>query len=120
MGLNLVYLAFIALVPFTSEVLGDYPRESAAVVLYAGALFGVSLVFAIQIVYAYRMGLVKPQLHVVERRYAGPTSFLVAAVFFVSMLVAVFAPLAAMLMWLLIFAAGNRVSDRIAEYLSAR
>src|SRR5918994_1049127 len=62
MGLNLFYLAWIALVPFSSEVLGDYGDETAGVVLYAANMAGVALAFSAQIVYADRRGLMKPEL----------------------------------------------------------
>ena len=35
LGLNILYLAWIVLIPFSSEVLGEYGGETAAVVLYA-------------------------------------------------------------------------------------
>src|SRR3954452_20735338 len=54
MGLNLVYLAFIALVPFSSEVLGDYSRETGAIVVYAINMILVSGTFHAQLVYSYR------------------------------------------------------------------
>jgi uncharacterized membrane protein len=119
MGLNLLYLAFIAIVPFTSEVLGEHGEESAAVIVYAASMFGVSLAFSAQIVHASRAGLVRPELRAIERRFAGPASFLVAAVFLASIPVALLSPLAATLMWLLIFVTGDRVTDRVAARLSS-
>ncbi len=59
MWLNLLYLAFVAIVPYTSDVLGDYGEQTPAVILYAVGMFGVSLTFSIQIMYASRAGLVK-------------------------------------------------------------
>jgi uncharacterized membrane protein len=41
--LNLFYLAWIVLIPFSSQVLGDYGGTTAAEVLYAGNLVGVML-----------------------------------------------------------------------------
>jgi uncharacterized membrane protein len=119
MGLNLLYLAFIAIVPFTSELLGEHGEESPAVIVYAASMFGVSLAFSAQIVHASRAGLVKPELSRVERRFAGPASFLVAAVFLASIPVALMSPLAATLMWLLIFLTGDRVTNRVAARLGA-
>src|SRR5918996_1050051 len=52
MGLNLLYLAWIVLVPFTSEVLGDYGDDSAGVILYAAIMFAVTVTFGVQIVYS--------------------------------------------------------------------
>ncbi len=57
MGLNLLYLAWVALVPFTSELLGDFNDDPEAVIAYAISMTAISLVFAGQIVYAYRRDL---------------------------------------------------------------
>lgn len=115
MGLNLVYLAFIALVPFSSEVLGDYSRETAAVVVYAINMILVSGTFHVQLVYSYRKGLVRPEARAFERRYAGPANLLVVGVFLVSIPVAFGSPIAASLMWLTIFFIGRWLSDRLAS-----
>jgi uncharacterized membrane protein len=114
MGLNLMYLAFIALVPFTSGVLGDYDNNTAAIVLYAINMILVSGTFSAQVVYSYRNGLVRPEARALERRYAGPANLIVVGVFLVSIPVAFASPLAATLMWLVIFLVGARVSDRVS------
>ena len=114
MGLNLLYLAFIALVPFTSGVLGDYDNNTAAIVLYAINMILVSGTFSAQVVYSYRNGLVRPEARAFERRYAGPANLIVIGVFLVSIPVAFVSPLAATLMWLVIFLVGARVSDRVS------
>jgi uncharacterized membrane protein len=114
MGLNLLYLAFIALVPFTSGVLGDYDDNTAAIVLYAINMILVSGSFQAQLVYGYRTGLVQPEARAYERRYAGPANMLVIGVFLVSIPIAFVSPLAATLMWLAIFFVGRWLSDRLA------
>jgi len=43
LALNIFYLAWIVLIPFSSEVLGDHGGEAAAIVLYAANLSGVVL-----------------------------------------------------------------------------
>lgn len=120
MGLNLLYLAFVALVPYPSEVLGDYGEQPAAVILYGATMAGVSLTFAGQIVHAYRAGLLKPDIRGLERRYAGPASFLVSAIFLASIPVALLSPDVAILMWLGTFVVGDRVTSRIGISLSRR
>jgi uncharacterized membrane protein len=116
MGLNLVYLAFLVLVPFTSSVLGDYSRETAAVVLYAINLACVSLTFQAQIIYAYRRSLVWPEARDFEHRQVGPANFLVAAVFLVSIPVAFVSTIAAPLMWISVFFVGRRLEDRVDAF----
>jgi uncharacterized membrane protein len=115
MGLNLVYLAFIALVPFTSEVLGDFSGQTAAIVLYAINMILVSGSFQAQLLYSYRKGLVRPGAQALERRYAGPANLLVVGVFVISIPVAFVSPLAATLMWLAIFFVGHWISDWLAK-----
>jgi uncharacterized membrane protein len=44
LALNLFYLGWIALLPFSSDVLGDHGGDTAAIVLYAINLSGVTLV----------------------------------------------------------------------------
>jgi uncharacterized membrane protein len=114
MGLNLLYLAWVALVPFTSEVLGDYSGARDAVILYAISIAGVSLTFQAQIIHAYRKGLVHDWAKPLEHRFAGPANYTVAAVFLLSIPVALLSASAAELMWLLTFLAGRRIGDRLA------
>jgi uncharacterized membrane protein len=114
MGLNLLYLAFIALVPFTSQVLGDYSSETVSVVLYAINMIFVSGTFYAQLFYAYRKDLVRPEAQAYERRYAGPANLLVVGVFLVSIPIAFASPLAATLIWLGIFFVNKRISDWLA------
>jgi uncharacterized membrane protein len=120
MGLNLLYLAFVALVPYTSDVLGDYGEQTPAVILYAVGMFGVSLTFSVQIAYATRAGLVRSEMGGLEKRYAGPASFLTALVFLASIPVAVLSPDVATLMWLLVFVVGDRIVDRLGGALDGR
>jgi uncharacterized membrane protein len=114
MTINLAYLAFIGLVPFTSQVLGDYSGQSAAVILYAVNMICVTLAFRAQISYSHRAGLMRPQAREVERRYVGPANFVVTGGFVVSIPVAFASPTAAALIWVAIFLVGRRVTDRIA------
>src|SRR5947207_1226064 len=41
--LNLLYLSFVVLIPFTTEVLGDYSETTPAVVLYAAVIACVAM-----------------------------------------------------------------------------
>jgi uncharacterized membrane protein len=115
MGLNIAYLAWIALIPVTSEVLGDYGDNSAGVVVYAAIMVGVGVTFAIQIAYATREELIRPELREVERLYAGPANLFITGVFLLSIPVALVSPLAATLMWPIVFLSGHRVAVRLAD-----
>jgi uncharacterized membrane protein len=114
MALNLVYLAFIGLVPFTSQVLGDYGDEVASIVLYAINLACVNLAFQAEILYALRHDMLRPTAREGERRYTAPTNLVLAGVFIASIPVAFANTLAATLMWLGVFTVGGRISARLA------
>jgi uncharacterized membrane protein len=118
MAINLVYLACIALVPFTSQVLGDYSTRTESVVLYAINMILVSGTFYAQVAYSERAGLVREEARDYQRRHGGPAALLVVVVFLVSIPVAFVSPLAATLMWLAIFFIGGRLSDRLAARAS--
>ena len=114
MGLNLVYLAGITLVPFTSEVLGDYGDAPAAYIVYATNMAFVSVTFSGCVFYAYRRGLMRPETKAFERRYAGPANFLTTAVFALSIPIALVSTFAAVLIWTATFVIGRRTADKIA------
>jgi uncharacterized membrane protein len=100
-SLNIFYLAWIVLIPFSSEVLGEHGGQAAAVVLYATNITGVVLVGMWMAADARRAGLTStgPAAHV-EQRYR---SIYIAAVFLASIPVAVIAPQVAPFMWLALF-----------------
>jgi uncharacterized membrane protein len=108
MGLNLLYLAWVVLVPFTSEVLGDYGDDSTGVILYAAIMAAVTITFQVQIVYAYRKQMIRSEMREYERQYVGAANFAIAAVFLLSIPVALVSPLVATVMWLLVFVAGGQ------------
>jgi TMEM175 potassium channel family protein len=112
MTLNLTYLACIALVPFTSQVLGDYSTHTESVVLYATNMIAVSGSFYLQLLYSSRAGLLRNEARPFERRNAAPVNLVVVGVFALSIPVAFLSPLAATLMWLTIFFIGRWVTGR--------
>jgi uncharacterized membrane protein len=115
MTLNLLYLACIALVPFSSGVLGDYPGHTEAVVLYAINMIAVSGAFYLQLLHSSRAGLLRREARPFERRNAAPVNLVVVGVFALSIPVAFLSPLAATLMWLTIFFIGRWVTGRAAS-----
>jgi TMEM175 potassium channel family protein len=112
--LNLAYLAWIALVPFTSELLGNYVDKAPSVIVYAASVVGVTVTFGAQIAYAYRRGLLKPEYRHVARTANAPGLFSVAIVFSASVAVALVSPTAAIVMWLATAVIGNRLGELIA------
>lgn len=101
LSLNILYLAWIVLLPFSSKVLGDHGGETATVVLYATNLAGVVLTGMWMETDARRGGMtqISPGEHRESRVRAG----YIAAVFVASIPVAFVAPAFAPLMWLALF-----------------
>ena len=115
MGLNMFYLAWVVLVPFTSEMLGRFAEDSATTIAYASVMAAASGTFVFQIAYAYRKGLMRPDARRAERRYAGPVNLLFAGIFLLSIPVALVSTVAAQAMWLAVFLVGRRAADWIAR-----
>jgi uncharacterized membrane protein len=120
MVMNLVYLAFIVLVPFTSEALGDYGESSAGVVIYALDLAAVTAVGVVQVRYAFDAGLVRPEYQAHRSSYAGAQSMITPAIFLASIPVAVVSPLAAASMWAAIFLTRTEFGRRSAMLVRRR
>jgi uncharacterized membrane protein len=106
MVLNLGFLSLLVLVPFATELLGDYNDRSDAVALYAAVVGTTALLERVMIRYARRRG------HVHDPRAAAVAArtLLPPIVFYASIPVAVVSTLAAQLMWLalLVEVARNR------------
>ncbi|MGN6586185.1 MAG: TMEM175 family protein [Solirubrobacterales bacterium] len=101
LGLNLLYLACIVLIPFSSEVLGEYGSETPSVVLYSVNLAAVVLVGLWMGVDARRRGLtsIDDETH----RETQIRSTYIAGIFLLSVPLAFVAPRAAAYLWLLLF-----------------
>jgi uncharacterized membrane protein len=98
MVLNLAYLSLIVLVPFPTELLGDYGGETDAVILYALVVGSASLLGWVMLRYALYRG--HARRHVPAR--AGPVpggGLLPALIFYASIPVAIASPLVAQIMW---------------------
>jgi uncharacterized membrane protein len=99
--LNIFYLSWIVLIPFSSEVLGDHGREAAAVILYAANLSGVVLTGMWMIADARAAGLAA--IDVAAHREERLRAFYISAVFLASIPVAFVSTPLASLMWLALF-----------------
>jgi len=109
--LNLFYLAWIVLIPFSSQVLGDYGGTTAAEVLYAGNLVGVVLSGTLLFADAQRAGLTRTDSE--EARDSRRHALWIALVFAGSIPVAVVNPDLAPYCWLVLFLVPT--ADRIAR-----
>jgi uncharacterized membrane protein len=112
LGLNLFYLGWIALFPFSAQVFGDHGGDTAAIVLYALNLAGITLVGMLMAADAQRAGLAKMSPE--EAREGRRRALIVAVVFLASIPVALLDPHIAPLLWLALFfdSIGRRVSRR--------
>ncbi len=100
-SMNLFYLGWIVLIPFSSQVLGDHGGSTAAIVLYAVNLAAVALVGAALFADAHRAGLTKTAPE--DRRLNHQRAIFTALVFLISIPVAFFSPDLAPLLWICLF-----------------
>ena len=99
--LNLFYLAWIVLIPFSSQILGDYGGTTAAEVLYAGNLVGVMLSGTLLFADAQRAGLTRTASE--EARQGRYHALWIALVFAASIPIAFANPDIAPYCWLALF-----------------
>lgn len=102
LALNLLFLAFVVLIPYSSQVLGEYGGKAPAVILYAGNLALVTLVSALMCTYVLRVEHTDPdRVPAVIQGRSG--SLFAAGIFLLSMPIALVTPLYAPYVWLLLF-----------------
>jgi uncharacterized membrane protein len=108
---NLLYLALIVLVPFSSDVLGTYGENEAALVVYAAILGAAALVNWLMIRHALRRDLVRAEERRSTEPFGSPGALAIPGVFLLSIPVAFLSTLAAQLLWvaLLVFRGQRRV-----------
>jgi uncharacterized membrane protein len=111
---NFLFLFTITMLPFTSDLLGQYASNPLAVDIFALNLLLASLSTVIVVSVAQRKGLLKPGSHAVELRTGRVRSLGVGIVVVASMGVAWASPEVAKYMWFLI-AVVPRVLYRFIE-----
>ena len=100
-GLNLLYLGSIVLIPFSSELLGEYNGETTSVVFYSVNLAVVVLLGQLMGAGARRRGLMKIDDR--THRENQIRSTYIAGIFLLSVPVAFLAPEIAPYLWLVLF-----------------
>jgi uncharacterized membrane protein len=100
-GLNLAYLGFVVLIPFSSELLGEYGGKTTAVVFYSLNLAVVVLLGLLMSADARRRGLtsIDDRTHRENR----VRSAYIAGIFLLSIPLAYLAPAVAPYLWLVLF-----------------
>jgi uncharacterized membrane protein len=100
--LNLLYLMVIAFMPFPSSVISIYANRTSTI-FYASIMTLASLILALLWGYAsHKKGLVDERLGKAQRRRQLLAPLMMAAVFGCSIVLAIFAPGIARLLWVLI------------------
>jgi uncharacterized membrane protein len=115
MALNMFYLGWIVLIPFSSQVLGDYGGQLPAVVVYAANLIGVVAVGQWMRWDARQAGLTTVDAG--SDREDLISSVFIIGVFLFSIVVALFDASIAPYIWLLLFVEGR---GHVIERLNRR
>jgi uncharacterized membrane protein len=111
--LNLLYLGFVALIPFPTGLIAERGDESAAVIVYA-------LTIAISSAIAAQMRVVAERNDLIDAEAWSPLErFAVPAVFLASVPIAVVSPTAAAYSWLSLILVGRWLDARAATRRSA-
>ena len=111
LALNIFYLGWIVLIPFSSQLLGEYGGDAAAVVVYAVNLAACVMVGFGMNGYARGAGFMK--IDDATHRENSVRAIYIAAVFLLSIPLAFVAPSFAPLLWLTLFLdPASRLADR--------
>jgi uncharacterized membrane protein len=104
-ALNMLYLGFLVLIPFSSQVLGDYGGQLPAVIVYSANLAAVVLTGQWMSWDARRAGLTAIDAETARENLI--RGFFIAGVFLISIVVALFDASIAPYIWLLLFFEGR-------------
>lgn len=102
MAANLFYLAWVVLIPFSSQLLGDHGGDTGAVVVYAFNIAMVTIIGTMMSVDAQRAGLLVPESEA-EIARSRRRALTAAGIFLASIPVAFVSPHVAPLLWLGLF-----------------
>ena len=102
--LNLLLLMFVSFLPFPTAVVGEHGESPAAAVFYASSVILASLASAAYWWYASGRGsLLRPDARRAQVRAMRARSLASPVFFALTLPIAIFAPIAAEIVWLLIF-----------------
>jgi uncharacterized membrane protein len=100
--LNLVYLAFVALLPFPTALIGEFESNPISGVVFAATLSVISLLETLMLGHAHRAGLMREQITPEESRYELIGSLQPAVMFLVTIPLAFISPTLMLLSWLVL------------------
>jgi uncharacterized membrane protein len=111
-AINLVYLGFVAFLPFPTGLLGNYFDNPISVCLYAVSVAIVSGLEVVLFARAYRAGLLRRLIPPEVFRWGAEAAFLPVVFFLISVPVAFANTVAAVVVWFLALPAQLLVLDR--------
>jgi uncharacterized membrane protein len=100
---NLLFLALIALMPFTTELIDRYDGEPIAVAVFGATLGIAALVNLAMARHAFRADLFHEHARRIDEPFVGAISVILATVFLLSVPVAFLSTLVSQLMWVSAF-----------------
>jgi uncharacterized membrane protein len=101
--LNMLFLAFVVLVPYTTQLLGDHAGEAVAAIVYAAVLGLAGLCNLAMIRHALGSQHVRDEARPVTEPFAGRAALAIPVVFLASIPVALLSPYASEAMWAALF-----------------
>ncbi len=111
-AINLVYLSFIAFLPFPTRLVGQYEANPISVVLFAMCLGIISTLEAVMFRHAVKHDFMRRPMSAELYRYGMTQSLIPVGLFVVSIPIAFLSPTLALLSWLLTIPIGIWVDRR--------
>ncbi|MFZ4516812.1 MAG: TMEM175 family protein [Microthrixaceae bacterium] len=116
MALNLVYLAFVALLPFPSALVGEYEENPVSVIVFAITLAVISAMETVMFVYAHRSGCLRDRLTPWQYRFEVLASLQPVAVFLVTLPLAYVNTTLTLISWAFVSPIFGAILHRIARH----
>jgi uncharacterized membrane protein len=113
LSLNLLYLGFVAFLPFPTGLIGDYEGNPVAFTLFALAMAAVSLMEIVLGRHAHRAGLLRPGVPAGIARWTWIASGFPVAVFVLSIPIGLVNTTAAILSWFVLSPIGYLTNRRM-------
>jgi uncharacterized membrane protein len=108
MALNLLFLAFIVVMPFATDLVAEYGDAPVAVIVYGAVVGSSSLLTWVMVRHSVRQGHVREELRPLAAQWASWRGLGPTLVFLASVPVAFVSSEAALIVWLLAFLPGIR------------
>ncbi len=119
-GWNLVYLGFVAFLPYPTLLLGQYVDNAAAVSFYAISIAGISTMETVLMLHAHRAGLNRDPMPAAVASFATVASLIPVGFFVLSIPIAFVNPIAGMVTWAVSLPAqavhNHFASDAVVDY----